>query len=699
MKNSLKQILRTPARTALFFLLMTAATLLLVFSVSLWGETDQRIDQVERTFTTIGTVEQPPVLEDIPMTWEGGCFGYNNRTFGTTRTEDIWDVRVTLDDLMFEGANYVTEPEFRPYYMVEHPDWSHTVATDHWFDLRYHIVEFTALEDSDELGAAWVRVEQVPLKQTNGGSPYPPHEGAELFVCQCGGKHYVPNGSVLPLKKGKRYIASVRLGGADSYHRDTIMSQYTENHLTTHLEWPLYQAPYSTQHDKDGNEVHSDWFPYLDDGTPDIYRVEEVTDDFYEEGGRGENWLRWAKTVNQYDRYFPVLPVDKLYMLPLFQEHRAYLSEGREFTQEELDSGALVCMVPRQMLMQNMWKIGDKISLPLLCSLYGPDARMIRVHWTPTYYVHFYTPYDYFSPIGADGKEYEAFWEAEYEIVGTYDLLQKMDVYTNGEIYPDTILIPQNSILASDENNIAGYNYFDGKTVTFQIENGTIDQFDAALRAAVPQAEDLIIKYNDNGYTELMESLQGTRAAAQLLFIVGRFAAIAILLLLLYFFVVKEKKRTAVERSLGMSKRQCRVSLLTGVLVLTILAATLGTLGGAGAMQLFNREEEPAATETVNTASSAEESNLEEDNLEESDIEEATVEEIPLSMDDYNPMFSLWAKGNNSAQEVDLTATTPVYVYVVIPLALVLMVLVLSLVLINRNLKIEPIYLLSGKIE
>ena len=686
MKNSLKQILRTPARTALFFLLMTAATLLLVFSASLWSETDQRIDTVETTFTTIGTVEQPPVMADvIAETWEGGCFGYNNRTFGTVRTEDIWDVRVTLDDLLFEGANYVTAPEFRPYYMVEHPDWSHTVATDHWYDLRYHIVEFTALEDSDELGAAWVRVEQVPLKQTNGrNSPtYPPHEGAELFVCQCGGKLDVPNGIVLPLEKGKRYIASVESGGTDSYHLDTIMSQYTENFLTTHHEWPLYQAPYSTQHDKDGNEVHSDWFPTLDDGRQDRYRIEEVTDDFYEEGGRGQNWLRWAKTVNQYDRFFPVLPVDKLHMLPLFQQHRAYLSGGREFTQEELDSGALVCMVPRQTMMKNTWKIGDKISLPLLCSLYGPDARMIRVHWTPDYNVHFYTPYDYFSPIGADGKEYEPFWEAEYEIVGTYDLMQRMDVYTNGEIYPDTILIPQNSVRADDENNIAGYNYFDGKTVTFQIENGTIDQFDAALRAAVPQAGDLIINYNDNGYTEIMESLQGTRAAALLLFIVGLLASIAILLLLLYFFIVKEKKRTAIERSLGMSKRQCRVSLLTGVLVLTILAATLGTLGGAGAMQLANREDQ-AATETVS---------------EETDVEEVSVEEASLSADDYNPMFSMWAKADKSAQEVDLTATTPMYVYVVIPLALVLLVLVLSLVLINRNLKIEPIYLLSGKME
>ncbi len=439
----------------------------------------------------------------------------------------------------------------------------------------------------------------------------------------------------------------------------------------------MYKAPYSSQYDTAGNEIQSDWFPYLENGEQNRYRVEEVTDDFYEEGGRGQNWLRWAKTINQYNRYFPVMAVGGLQMIPIFQEHRAYLTGGREITQEEYDNGALVCMVPEDTLRINGWKIGDRLSLPLLCSLYGPDAKMITIPRTPVRDAYYFTPYD-FSPIKADGSEYEPFWTAEYEIVGTYGLLQHVSVYTDGEIYPDTILIPKNSVQASDENNIAGFNYFDGKTVTFQIENGTIDDFDAALRANLPQAEDLIITYNDNGYTEIMESLQSTRTAAQLLFIVGLLAAVAILLLLLYFFVVKEKKRTAVERSLGMSKRQCRVSLLSGVLALTVLAAALGTLGGAAAMEISNKLEQAAAETTA---------------------EETDVEEVSLSADYYNPTFSMWAKADSASQEVDLTATTPAYVYVLIPLVLVLLVFVLSLILINRNLKIEPMYLLGGKNE
>lgn len=377
------------------------------------------------------------------------------------------------------------------------------------------------------------------------------------------------------------------------------------------------------------------------------------------------------------------MPVTGLQMIPIFQENSAYLSDGREITQEEYDNGALVCLVPEDTLQKNGWKIGDKLSLPLLCSLYGPNAKMISIPRAGD--VEAYSNVRYpFSPIKADGSKYEPFWTAEYEIVGTYGLVQSEMLYTDGEIYPDTILIPKNSVQASDVDNIACYNHLDGKTATFQIENGTIDEFDAALRAAVPETENLVITYNDNGYTEIMESLQSTRSSALLLFAVGLLAAVAILLLLLYFFVVKEKKRTAIERSLGMTSRQCRTSLLAGILALTVLASGLGTAGAAVGLELFHKQEQTTA-ETVSEESTAEES--------------TTEEKVSLSEDEYNPKYSLWAKADSTRQQLEVTAQTPAFVFMLVPLALVLLVFAFSLLLVNRNLKIEPIYLLSGKME
>ena len=53
MKNSLKQLLRTPMKTCLFFLLMTAATALLVMGANLWAQTQAKIDAAEGLFVTL----------------------------------------------------------------------------------------------------------------------------------------------------------------------------------------------------------------------------------------------------------------------------------------------------------------------------------------------------------------------------------------------------------------------------------------------------------------------------------------------------------------------------------------------------------------------------------------------------------------------------------------------------------------------
>lgn len=60
MLKSLKQLLRTPVKAVLFFLLMAAATALLVLGANLWAQTQAQMDAVEKQFTTLGTVEQKP---------------------------------------------------------------------------------------------------------------------------------------------------------------------------------------------------------------------------------------------------------------------------------------------------------------------------------------------------------------------------------------------------------------------------------------------------------------------------------------------------------------------------------------------------------------------------------------------------------------------------------------------------------------
>ena len=45
-------------------------------------------------------------------------------------------------------------------------------------------------------------------------------------------------------------------------------------------------------------------------------------------------------------------------------------------------------------------------------------------------------------------------------------------------------------------------------------------------------------------------------------------------------FITKQSVATAVERSLGMTKRQCAGSLLTGIVLLALCGGILGSIGG-----------------------------------------------------------------------------------------------------------------------
>lgn len=113
-----------------------------------------------------------------------------------------------------------------------------------------------------------------------------------------------------------------------------------------------------------------------------------------------------------------------------------------------------------------------------------------------------------------------------------------------------------------------------------------------------------------------------------------------------------------------MSKAQCRVSLMAGILVLALVASVIGV--GIGAVQL----QSDVLTDTA----------------------QSETEEIDTT-------FSIWAKGQTEVTEPETDATVPVAVYVFIPVCLLMFIYLLSLVLVNRNLKTEPILLLSGKGE
>lgn len=616
MLKSLKQLLRTPVKAVLFFLLMAAATALLVLGANLWAQTQAQIDAVEKQFTTLGTVEQKPNRTQMRTGWNAADGAYYSEA------EPVYDSVISADVLDFDGANYLKAPEKRLYYLA---DLQGLAVRDGGTALFYPVVEFTPAETA---------VPDHPIKVYVQRFLYPEAENQnneyEIYVCD----HWTENPA--PLEAGKTYVAYTN-----------VIVNHHENAKSS-IEYALIAAERSTQCDAGGNLLVSD---------RQTRTFDEVTAGFYETE-RGQYWLELSKALSMWDTTAPVLPVTDTALLPSFHDRTVYVREGRTFSAEDLENGAAVCLVSEEFARKNGLSIGDKVELPL----YGVNEKD-----SPHRTFGDGSGLRTFSLLNAQNRAYTPFWTAKYEIIGTY-----YSVGTYGkpagsiEMALNLFLIPANSVKADFAGNIVDSGPMQRATTSFQIPNGTIDDYMAAYNRNVPAEvrENLEITFDDNGYSQIIGGLLNMRYVAIILFAAGLLSALAILVLLLYFFIVKQKKRTAIERSLGMSKAQCRVSLMAGILVLALVASVIGV--GIGAVLL----QSDVLTDTA----------------------QSETEEIDTT-------FSIWAKGQTEVTEPETDATVPVAVYVFIPVCLLVFIFLLSLVLVNRNLKTEPILLLSGKGE
>ena len=687
MKNGFKQLFRRPVRVALFFFLMTAASMLLIFGAAMYLQNAIRLQKLDEVFITVGTVEQP-LLSTEYVNVGGECVssGYTVQNYGEL---------VSPQELEFPGADYVIPPEQRPFYLAHLPE--STVAIQPNYS---SILEFKALESSQTGGKAKVVITKVLLDgQVKAEEEYydyaktePLKVGEEITVCQ----HELEG--ALSIEAGKTYIGCLEKKAPpldlDFLPDFTTMSpeevlawqEHFQNQAgwqEPNLEFSPAAGPFTTQCDPSGKKLSTSYYPAGLNGT--AYRLEEVTEGFYEEGGHGQDWLALQKQMEISHQMYPVLAVIDPGLVPSFQESNVHV-RGRMITEEEYASGAKVCMVSRTFAQKNLLGVGDKIKLPLLCAMYGyqPDTEYYYVHNREDPCGTWFKLPETCSLLNAQGELYKPFWEEEYEIVGVFNVrFPKKDLPFN-----NMLIIPKSSVGASDENNIAYFGPMNENMTSFQLPSGSLEDFQEGLQKYVPQASQLTIKYNDMGYASAAESLRSIEKTSLLLLIAGLLASAAVVALLLFFFVVREKKRTAIERSLGLSKRRCRVSLLSGLLLLTLFATALGS---ACAGVLISKKETLQQMEAI-----AEE-------VEGPDGEMITK---PVTNWDlgglyhFSASYSPWAmwdvKGNQAKLE---EIGVPPFLYFAAPALLCLLVGALSLLLIDRNLKIEPIALLSSKME
>ncbi len=373
-------------------------------------------------------------------------------------------------------------------------------------------------------------------------------------------------------------------------------------------------------------------------------------------------WVSMAMTIRNEHEYYPIISTGNLNLLPSFQSKNAQIADGRAITQEEFDSGAMVCLVPDEWnSINNDFSPGSSLVLPISITLQNyPVGKFNGADE-----INYFRPYSY---IDEDGMQYHTFSQGAYTIVGTYTVKNK-EFFASGdtELAANTIIIPSKSVTAPN-SNVVYRGPLSSSNVSFQIPNGSIASFDKKLREAVPEAEMLNITYHDNGYEDIMPSLERTRTTAVLLCGVGAAGAVAVILLLLYFFIAREHRRTAIERGLGMTRRQCYISLVSGILVLALIGTVLGSVLGLA---------------MIGSAAG---------------MEDAPNEEGMYSV--YSTRYSDWTnKWNQVVQEPNAAELElPLRAVVCgVPMAMMAFIFLLGMAMVSLNLRVDPIYLLGKK--
>lgn len=568
-RNSLTRLLRTPIKTALFFLLLSFTVALVCAGGSLWKLCGDNLRRFEEIFTTIGTVEQTPERMEQKAVWYANLedFRYFNRAvYGETVSSDVLD---------FEGAGYLSGPEQRAYY--EALPLEYNLKEDYEGMSQAMIIEASPLQDCVPAGPVKIEVKRVLY------STYPVNV-SPIYLCDHNTQY--PQ----TLYADKTYLMAL----ADGWTHE-----WKEKGSAAIFEYVPMEGPYSTQTDADGNRLPTDltgnW-------------IEELTPGFYETE-RGKAWLTLCRDFELRNWYqtFPVTATQDLNLIMAFYTKQAYLREGDFFSEEDYQQGNKVCLVPDRFARRNGLKVGDSLYLALRYANYAASPGRGGGE----------------SRLNAQGGIYEPFEESDYTIKGIYEVGVGADGDWGYTLDRNEVFIPTASIKNSDENNIALYGPMKGYTTAFRIPNGS-ESIDNYKRLWEAQGIDHVeITFYDGGYTKLEGGLKNMRTMSAVLLTTGIVSAVCIVIFFCHLFITKQRKQTAIERSLGMTRKQCVRSLLTGILVIALAGSAAG--GFAGGVFAAEAVEEMASVETFDTRFSNGEVQF---NREESEKKESAAENV-----------------------------------------------------------------------
>ena len=282
---------------------------------------------------------------------------------------------------------------------------------------------------------------------------------------------------------------------------------------------------------------------------PDGVTAQEVIDST-------SSWRMAMESIQTNNHSVPVLAVDSVEGMLEFASGRTQITQGRSISQEEYRDGAAVCLISETLARESGLDVGD--TLPL--SLYEKEKNLMPTmvgDSDPTAY--YYLPQRGFQQ------------ETEYTVIGLYRQSSEWGK-TVASFTPNSVLTPKKSVTCAMETGSSAIEASpSGLWGTMILKNGTADQMESRL------AENGLggtVTYYDQGYSNIVESLDGYTRVSRTVLCVG-LALWAVVLAAYCVLLPMQESKTALRMwTLGAKRRDIAGQIWTP----SALMATAGTV-------------------------------------------------------------------------------------------------------------------------
>ena len=273
----------------------------------------------------------------------------------------------------------------------------------------------------------------------------------------------------------------------------------------------------------------------------------------------------WRETLERLEvnnHAFSVLGVENLDMIPDFNYNSVTVIEGREFTEEELASGARVCLISQRVAEQNGLTVGDKLTLQFFehddNSIYQDNLSegMGVINPLPEFYTAM-------TPFANDGEE--------YTIVGLYHQKYHWNPLSDNlyAFTPNTVFVPSAAVPVEMQ-------YSDqGMFGVLELYDGTIEEFYSIIDKA---GYTYLYECYDQGYTVIEESIVTFQMLSQKVALIGLAVYGVILLLYLVIFPAQQGNSLRLMNVMGATPKEKALHILTTGVGILLPGTALGML-------------------------------------------------------------------------------------------------------------------------